>query len=113
MSLKGGQIQGMNHDEEGDMLAVDQELSSVTPDSFDTLVLPGGVGQSGHLADDAAARRVRSPFRAGRQADRVNVPRTLDADRGGRRSRKAHDLMAVASHRPEGRCDLAGQFGRG
>lgn len=40
---KGGQIQGMNHDQPGDKLPVDQDLASVSPDQFDALVLPGGV----------------------------------------------------------------------
>lgn len=40
---KGGQIQGMNHEEKGDMLPVDQQLDSVKPEMFDALVLPGGV----------------------------------------------------------------------
>ncbi len=43
LSPKGGQIQGMNHEEKGDKLPVDAELSSVSPDQFDALVLPGGV----------------------------------------------------------------------
>ena len=38
-----GQIQGMNHDEKGDQLTVDQDLASVDVGSFDALVLPGGV----------------------------------------------------------------------
>jgi protease I len=40
---KGGQIQGMNHDEKGDKLTVDHDLASVSADQFDALVLPGGV----------------------------------------------------------------------
>ena len=40
---KSGQIQGMNHDEKGDMLGVDHDLASVSPEMFDALVLPGGV----------------------------------------------------------------------
>ena len=40
---KGGQIQGMNHHDKGDRLAVDQELAKALPDRFDALVLPGGV----------------------------------------------------------------------
>ena len=39
----GGQIQGMNHHDKGDMLKVDKELGSVSPETFDALVLPGGV----------------------------------------------------------------------
>ena len=38
-----GEIQGMNHDEKADKLTVDHELAGVSPESFDALVLPGGV----------------------------------------------------------------------
>ena len=49
VSPKGGTIQGMNHDQKGDQLTVDQELSAVTPDQFDALVLPGGVANPDYL----------------------------------------------------------------
>jgi protease I len=39
----GGQIQGMNHHDKADKLTADHDLSSVAPDAFDALVLPGGV----------------------------------------------------------------------
>jgi protease I len=40
---KGGQIQGMDHHQFGEKLAVDHDLASVSADRFDALVLPGGV----------------------------------------------------------------------
>jgi protease I len=43
ISPAGGQIQGMNHEQKGDMLPVDHDLASVSADRFDALVLPGGV----------------------------------------------------------------------
>ena len=43
VSLKAGEIQGMNHDEKGDKLPVDKALSAVKPEQFDALALPGGV----------------------------------------------------------------------
>jgi protease I len=46
---KGGHIQGMNHDEKGDRLPVDKELSAVKPEQFDALVLPGGVANPDRL----------------------------------------------------------------
>ena len=49
VSPKGGTIQGMNHDQKADQLTVDQELSAVTPDQFDALVLPGGVANPDYL----------------------------------------------------------------
>jgi len=46
---KGGQIQSMNHHEKVDKLKVDQELSAVSPDRFDALVLPDGVANPDYL----------------------------------------------------------------
>ena len=39
----GGQIQGYNHFDKGQMVKVDRELAQVRPDDYDALVLPGGV----------------------------------------------------------------------
>jgi len=46
---KSGKIQGMNHDQKGDQIAVDAELSAVKPEQFDGLVLPGGVANPDYL----------------------------------------------------------------
>jgi protease I len=43
ISPKEGAIQGVNHDEKGDMLAVDRPLSEVRASEYDALLLPGGV----------------------------------------------------------------------
>jgi protease I len=40
---KEGAIQGMNHDDQGDMLPVDRALSQVRASDYDALLLPGGV----------------------------------------------------------------------
>jgi len=55
VSLKAGQIQGMNHDEKGDKLPVDQTLDQVSADQFDALVLPGGVANPDYLRVNAKA----------------------------------------------------------
>lgn len=52
---KSGQIQGMNHHDKGDKLPVDQELSSVSPEKFDALVLPGGVANPDELRTNPKA----------------------------------------------------------
>jgi len=44
-----GRIQGMNHADPGDKIAVDAELESVKPEQFDALVLPGGVANPDYL----------------------------------------------------------------
>jgi protease I len=43
ISLKSGEIQGMNHDEKGDKFKVDKVISGVSAQDYDGLVLPGGV----------------------------------------------------------------------
>lgn len=55
ISPKNGQIQGMNHDQKGDMLAVDHDLGSVSAEAFDALVLPGGVANPDYLRIDSKA----------------------------------------------------------
>jgi protease I len=51
----GGQIQGMNHQDKGDKLTVDHEITSVSPEMFDALVLPGGVANPDTLRTDPRA----------------------------------------------------------
>lgn len=49
ISLEVGQIQGMEHDEKGHMVAVDRALSSANAADYDALVLPGGVANPDKL----------------------------------------------------------------
>ena len=55
VSPKGGQIQGMNHDEKGDRLPTDASLDQAKPDQFDALLLPGGVANPDTLRIDPRA----------------------------------------------------------
>ena len=55
VSPKSGEIQGMNHEEKGDKLKVDQTLDKARPDSFDALVLPGGVANPDTLRTNEKA----------------------------------------------------------
>jgi protease I len=52
---KGGKIQAMNHHEKGDRLDVDRELSQVSPNDYDALMLPGGVANPDALRREQAA----------------------------------------------------------
>lgn len=52
---KGPQIRGWNGKDWGDSVDVDAELSSVSPNDYDALVLPGGVINPDALRTDAAA----------------------------------------------------------
>jgi protease I len=52
---KSPTIQGWNHDEKGDAIPVDQPLGQVNPESYDALVLPGGVMNPDKLRQDPKA----------------------------------------------------------
>lgn len=43
VSLKSGEIQGMNHDEKADTFKVDKTVNDVSAFDYDGLVIPGGV----------------------------------------------------------------------
>lgn len=55
ISLKGGTIQGMNHDDKGDSIPVDRELADVSAADYDALLLPGGVANPDRLRTDRRA----------------------------------------------------------
>jgi len=55
VSLKAGQIQGMNHDKAGDKVKVDKTLEQVNAREYDNLVLPGGVSNPDQLRMDEQA----------------------------------------------------------
>jgi protease I len=42
ISVNGGEVHGMNHDEKADTFQTDAKIDDVDPDNFDALVLPGG-----------------------------------------------------------------------
>ena len=43
VSIKSGKIQGMNHADKGDKVAVDLTLDDAKPEDFDALMIPGGL----------------------------------------------------------------------
>jgi protease I len=51
----GGQIQGMQHHDPGDPVAVDKTLEEARPESYDGLVLPGGVANPDELRTNRKA----------------------------------------------------------
>ncbi len=55
IALSGRQIQGFKHQDKGDQLPADAELSDVRADRFDALVLPGGVANPDTLRTNREA----------------------------------------------------------
>ncbi len=55
LSIKDGEIQGMNHDEKGDRLRVDRLVSEASVEDYDALILPGGTTNPDKLRRDTNA----------------------------------------------------------
>jgi protease I len=53
---RAGEIQGAEHDEKGDKVAVDLILDEADPDDFEAVVLPGGVMNADHLRAETKAQ---------------------------------------------------------
>jgi len=69
LSIKKGEIQGMNHLDKGDAFPVDQLVSDADPTDYDGLVLPGGVANPDFLRmNEDAVRWVRTFFEQGKPA---------------------------------------------
>lgn len=52
----GGQVQGFNHDREGELFDVDMTLADASADDFDALMLPGGVINADKIRTDRRAQ---------------------------------------------------------
>jgi protease I len=67
VSLDEGEIQGFNHYDKADTFSVDRTVDEATPEDYDGLVLPGGVGNPDTLRmDDDAVGFVRGFVEAGK-----------------------------------------------
>ncbi len=67
VSLAAGDIQAFNHLDKGDTKHVDKVVDDASPDSYDALVLPGGVANGDFVrGDERAVRFVRQFVDAGK-----------------------------------------------
>lgn len=67
VSLKPGEIQGMNHADKGEKVPVDQTLAEAKPQAFDALMIPGGLMNPDALrSTEEALEFVRHFFREGK-----------------------------------------------
>ena len=67
VSLESGEIQGFDHYDKADTFRVDREVSDASPEEYDALVIPGGVGNPDTMrADENAVRFVREFVRSGK-----------------------------------------------
>jgi protease I len=67
VSLEEGEIQGFNHYDKADKFGVDRTVADASPDDYDGLVLPGGVGNPDTLrTDEDAVQFVRTFVEGGK-----------------------------------------------
>jgi protease I len=55
ISIQSGEIQGFDHFDPADKVKVDKTVEEVTPDDYDALLIPGGVGNPDQLRGDENA----------------------------------------------------------
>jgi protease I len=55
LSIKDGEIQGLNHLDKGDTFPVDRLVGQASVDDYDALVIPGGVANPDFLRGDQSA----------------------------------------------------------
>jgi protease I len=79
VSPASNQVQGWNHYEHADKFNVDMPLDTADPNSFDALMLPGGVANPDQLRiNDKAVAFVRSFFNEGKPVAAIcHAPWTL------------------------------------
>ena len=67
VSIEGGEIQGFDHFEPANKVAVDRTVEEASPDDYDALMIPGGVGNPDLLrGDENAVAFVRGFHEAGK-----------------------------------------------
>ena len=67
VSIKSGKIQGMNHADKAETVAVDKTLAEAKPQDFDALMIPGGLMNPDALrSNEEALEFVRHFFREGK-----------------------------------------------
>jgi protease I len=67
ISIHDGEIQGFDHFEPASTVKVDNTVEEVTPDDYDALLIPGGVGNPDQLrGDENAVAFVRDFHEAGK-----------------------------------------------
>jgi protease I len=79
VSLKDGEVQGFDHYDKADAFPVDRTVEEATPDDYDALLLPGGVGNPDNLRqDENAVAFVRGFFELGKPVAAIcHAPWTL------------------------------------
>lgn len=96
VSLKPGKIQGMNHADKGETVAVDQTLNEAKPGDFDALMIPGGLMNPDSLrSSEEALEFVRHFFREGKPVAAICHAAWVLIDAGVLRGRTVTSWPAI------------------
>jgi protease I len=98
VSIKSGKIQGMNHADKGETVAVDLTLSDAKPQAFDALMIPGGLMNPDTLrSTDEALAFVRHFFEEGKPVAAICHAPWVLIDAGVARGRTLTSWPAIKS----------------
>jgi protease I len=96
VSLEEGEVQGFDHYDRADTFPVDRTVEEASPDDYDALLLPGGVGNPDNLRqDENAVAFVRGFFDQGKPVAAIcHAPWTL-VEAGVVRGRKLTSFASI------------------
>ena len=97
ISLRHGNIRGVNLHEPASRVHVDKTIAEANPDDYDGLLLPGGFINPDLLRQSAEAREFVRAFDQRGEADREPVSRAVGARVGGTVAGQNLDVMAGRS----------------
>jgi protease I len=98
VSIKSGKIQGMNHADKGETVAVDLTLSDAKPQDFDALMIPGGLMNPDTLrSTEEALAFVRHFFQEGKPVAAICHAPWVLIDAGVARGRTLTSWPAIKS----------------
>jgi protease I len=98
VSLKSGKIQGMNHADKGETVAVDLTLADAKAEDFDALMIPGGLMNPDTLrSTEEALEFVRHFFQSGKPVAAICHAPWVLIDAGVARGRTLTSWPAIQS----------------
>jgi protease I len=98
VSVKSGKIQGMNHADKGETVAVDMTLDDANPEDFDALLIPGGLMNPDTLRSTKEALEfVQHFFREGKPVAAICHAPWVLIDAGVVRGRRLTSWPAIKS----------------
>ena len=113
VSIHDGEIQGFDHFDPANTVKVDRTVEEVSPDDYDALMIPGGVGNPDQLrGDENAVAFVREFHEAGKPMAVICHGPWVLVESGVVRGKRAHLVADARDRHPQRRRRMGRRRGR-